>query len=67
MDGVVEVAEIVEDVRTFCLSRKVQARRKVRGPEVPVRPEGPGVAGRSGGRETGKNKELVIVDLGGKT
>ena len=30
-------------------------------------PEGPGVAGSSGGRETGKNREVGIVDLGGKT
>ena len=67
MGGVVEVAEIVEEVRTFCLSRKVRSRRKVRGPVVPVRPEGSGGTGRSGGRETGKNREVGIVDLGGKT
>ena len=44
MDGVVKVAENVEDVRTFCLSQKVRARRKVRGPEVPGWPEVPVVA-----------------------
>ena len=47
--GDVKVAEIIEDVRTFCLSRKVLARRKVRGPEVPGWLEGPGVTGSSGG------------------
>ena len=67
MDGVVEVAEIFVDVRTFCLSRTVQARRKVRGSEVPVRPEGPG-AGMSGldrkFRWSGFFQELGLGDRG---
>ena len=37
------------------------------GLKVRAWPEGPGMSGRSGGREIGKNREVGIVDLGGKT
>ena len=69
---------VVEVVRTFCRSRKFRARRKFRGPEGPgagrsgddrkVRvPEVLGKAGSSGGRESAKNRDFEIADLGGKT
>ena len=66
-------SESVEEVQPFCLGRKF------RGPEGPgmagrsgddrkVRwPEGPGKAGSSGGRESAKNRDFEIADLGGKT
>ena len=41
--------------------RKLWVGRKVQGPEVP------GKAGSSGGRESAKNRDFEIADLGGKT
>ena len=64
--GVGEVAEVVEGAKTFCLSRMFWARRKVRGPEVPGRTEGPGGAGISGAHESAKRGNLGIVDLAEK-
>ena len=54
-------SESVEEVQPFCLGRKFRAGRKFRGPE------GPGMTGSSGGRESAKNRDFEIADLGEKT